>query len=190
MLAVLGVVVAIGVNAVGNRSHPVGVPDVGGQTQQDAIATLQSHGFKIRGPVQQPDPSVPIGYVISTDPGPDTALAGGDEITVTGVVRTRPASGAELCEPARQRLRRRLADAGFDQPKPMPASATTPQNLVVATDPPAGQISAVTNAITIHVSSGPEARRVPDVSGQSVAQATANLKAAGFQIILDRTCGQ
>jgi eukaryotic-like serine/threonine-protein kinase len=185
VLAVLGVVVAIGVNAVGNRSDPVGVPDVSGQTQQDAIATLQSHGFKIRGPVQRPDSAVPIGYVISTDPGPDTALAGGDEITVTvssGPDQRRVPNCANL--PVDDCVRR-LADAGFDHPKPLPtASATTPQNLVTATDPPAGQISAVTNTVTIHVSSGPEARRVPDVSGQTVAQATANLKTAGFQIIL------
>jgi serine/threonine-protein kinase len=45
-------------------------------------------------------------------------------------------------------------------------------------------MSVVTNDITIQVSTGPEARRVPDVSGQTVDQATTNLKTAGFQIIL------
>jgi eukaryotic-like serine/threonine-protein kinase len=186
VLAVLAVVLTIAVNAIGNRSSAVRVPDVHGQMQQDAIATLQSLGFKIRGPVQKSDPSVPMGQVIDTQPGAHTALAGGDEITIN------VSSGPDQREvPVCSRLTvndcvRRLADAGFDHPKPSPtASATVPQNLVIATVPAAGQMSVVTNDITIQVSTGPEARRVPDVSGQTVDQATANLKTAGFQIILN-----
>jgi serine/threonine protein kinase len=185
VLAVLTVVITVAVNALGNRSGAVRVPDVHGHSQQDAIATLQSLGFKIRGPVQKSDPLVPVGQVIDTDPGAHTALAGGDEITIN------VSSGPDQREvPVCSRLTvndcvRRLADAGFDHPKPSPiASGTVPPNLVIATVPAAGQISAVTNDITIQVSTGPESQRVPDVSGQTVDQATANLKTAGFQIIL------
>jgi beta-lactam-binding protein with PASTA domain len=94
------------------------VPDVHGQTQQAAIATLQSLGFKIRGPIQKSDPSVPPGHVIDTDPGAHTALAGGDEITVD------VSSGPEQHEvPNCSRLSlddcvRRLAAAGFSHSKP------------------------------------------------------------------------
>jgi serine/threonine-protein kinase len=185
VLAVLAVVLTVVINAIGNRSGAVRVPDVHGKMQQDAISTLQSLGFKIRGPIQKSDPAVPEGQVIDTDPGAHTALAGGDEITIN------VSSGPDQRKvPACSRLSvndcvRRLADAGFDHPKPSPtASATVPQNVVIATVPAAGQMSAVTNDITIQVSTGPEARRVPDVSGQSVDQATANLKAAGFPTIL------
>jgi len=186
VFAVLAIVLTVAINAIGNRSGAVRVPDVHGHTQQDAIATLQSLGFKIRGPVQKSDPAVPVGQVIDTDPGAHTALAGGDQITIN------VSSGPEQREvPACSRLSvndcvRRLADAGFDHPKPSPiASATVPQNVVIATVPAAGQMSVVTNDITIQVSTGPEARRVPDVSGQTVDQAATNLKAAGFQIILN-----
>jgi beta-lactam-binding protein with PASTA domain/predicted Ser/Thr protein kinase len=186
VLAVLTVVIPVAVNAFGTRGHAVRVPDVHGQMQQDAIATLQGLGFKIRGPVQESDPLVPVGQVIDTDPGAHTALAGGDEITIN------VSSGPDQRQvPICSNLTvndcvRRLADAGFDHPKPSPtSSATVPQNLVIATVPAAGQISAVTNDITIQVSTGPETRRVPDVSRQTVDQATANLKTAGFQIILN-----
>jgi eukaryotic-like serine/threonine-protein kinase len=186
VLAVLGVVVTVAVNAFGNRRPAVRVPDVHGQVQQDAIATLENLGFKIRGPVQESDPTLPAGRVINTDPGANTALAGGDEITIN------VSSGPDQREvPTCSNLTvndcvRRLADAGFNHPKQSPtASATVPESLVIATVPAAGQVSAVTNDITIQVSTGPETRRVPDVSGQSVDQATTNLKTAGFQIILN-----
>ena len=186
VLAVLTVVVTVAVNAFGNRAHAVRVPDVHGQAQQDAIATLQNLGFKIGGPVQKSDTTVPVGRVINTDPGADTTLGGGDEITIN------VSSGPNQREvPICSNLTvndcvRRLADAGFDHPKQSPtASATVPENLVIATIPAAGQISAVTNDITIQVSTGPETRRVPDVSRQTVDQATTNLKTAGFQIILN-----
>jgi eukaryotic-like serine/threonine-protein kinase len=188
MLAVLTVVITVTIKAVGTRSHAVRVPDVDGQVQQDAVATLQNLGFKIRGPVPRPDPVVPVGHVIDTVPGAHTALAGGDEITVN--VSSGPAPPEQHAVPGCSNLTladcvRRLADVGFTRPKPLPASsAVVPQNVVIATDPAAGQISAVNNTITVVVSTGPEARRVPDVSGQTVAQATTNLRTAGFSIIL------
>ncbi|MDT5317015.1 MAG: eukaryotic-like serine/threonine-protein kinase [Mycobacterium sp.] len=185
VLAVLAVVITVAVNALGTREHAVPVPDVHGQTQQAAIATLQSLGFKSRGPIQKSDPSVPPGHVIDTDPGAHTALAGGDEITVD------VSSGPEQHEvPNCSRLSlddcvRRLAAAGFSHSKPSStASATIPQNLVIATIPAAGQISEITNDVTIQLSTGPDAHRVPDVVGQTADRAAANLKTAGFQVVL------
>jgi serine/threonine-protein kinase len=185
VLVVLSTVVAVAVTAVGNRSHPVRVPDVHGQQLQDAIATLQNLGFKIRGPLQKPDPALPPGQVIGTDPGANTALAGGDEITIN------VSSGPEQREvPACSNVTvsdciRRLAAAGFPHSKQSPtASATVPEGTVVATVPAAGQRSSLANQITVQVSTGPETRRVPDVSKQTADQATANLRRAGFSIIL------
>jgi eukaryotic-like serine/threonine-protein kinase len=184
-LTVLTVVLTVAINVFGDGSHAVRVPDVHGQAQQDAVAALQNLGFKIRGPVQKSDATVPVGQVISTDPGANTALAGGDEITIN------VSSGPEQRQvPICSNLSvndcvRRLADAGFGHPKQSrTASPTVPQNLVIATVPAAGQLTPVTNDITMQVSTGPETQRVPDVSGQTVDQATTNLKTTGFQIIL------
>ena len=184
-LVVVTMVAIAAVNAFGNRSHPVRVPDVHGQEPQDAIATLQNLGFKIRGPMQAPDAEVPLGHVIDTDPGANTALAGGDEVTIN--VSSGP---DQRTVPSCRSLTlndcvRKLADGGFAHPKPTPTSSTTvPDGFVIETSPAAGQKSIVTNDITIHVSTGPETRRVPDVVGQTVDQASTNLRTAGFQIIL------
>jgi serine/threonine protein kinase/beta-lactam-binding protein with PASTA domain len=185
VLTILTVVTAISVIAMGSGGQTVRVPDVHGQMQQDALATLQGLGFKIRGPVLKPDPVLPQGQVIDTDPGANAALAGGDEITV--VVSSGPDQRAiPFC--ANLILAdcvRALVDAGFRHPRPSPTSSATVSNgVVIATVPSAGQLTPLSNDVTIEVSSGPEARRVPDVSGQAVDQATTNLKAAGFQVIL------
>jgi beta-lactam-binding protein with PASTA domain len=51
---------------------------------------------------------------------------------------------------------------------------------VVGTNPPANQISAVTNEIVIAVGSGPESKPVPDVKGQRTDSAQQVLTASGF----------
>ena len=188
LAAILTAVATVAIKAHDGRNQAVRVPDVHGQAQQDAVATLQNLGFKIRGPVPRPDPSVPVGHVIGTVPGAHIALAGGDEITVT--VSSGPAPPEQRAVPVCSNLTitdcvRRLAEGGFTRSKPLPIpSATVLPHVVISTDPGSGQISAVTNTITVVVSTGPETRRVPDVSGQALAQATMNLKTAGFPIAL------
>jgi beta-lactam-binding protein with PASTA domain len=51
---------------------------------------------------------------------------------------------------------------------------------VVATNPPANQLSAITNEITIVVGSGPESGIVPDCTGQTVEVCKQILAASGF----------
>ena len=162
------------------------VPELRGQDLQHAVATLQNLGFKIRGPIEKADTAVPLGQVIDTDPGADTALAGGDEITInvsSGPERRRVPDcsnvTADTCV-------RRLADAGFDHPKPSTIpSSRVPEKMVVATIPAAGQLAVVTGEVTIEISTGPETRRVPDLTGgQTVDQVTTNLKIAGFPVVV------
>jgi beta-lactam-binding protein with PASTA domain len=185
VLAVLTVAVTFAINAVGNRRHPVRVPDVQGQTQQDAIATLQNLGFEIRGPIPKPDASEPVGRVIDTEPGADTALAGGDQITINVSSGPEQRKLPNCVKLTVNDCVRALSGAGFDHSKLWPTdSATVPPNVVIATVPAAGQLAAVASDIAVQVSTGPETRRVPDVSGQTFDQATSNLKAAGFSIIL------
>lgn len=184
-LVALAVVAVVAVNAVGNRSNPVRVPDVHGQQPRDAIAALQNLGFKIRGPIQKPSGTVPLGQVIGTDPGAATALAGGDEVTVNVSSGPEQRTVPTCSNLSVDDCARKLSDAGFEQSKRLPTSSqTVPQNQVIATIPAAGQSAAVSTNVAIEVSTGPEARRVPDVVRQTVEQASTNLRRAGFQIVL------
>ncbi len=180
VLAVLTVVVTVAINMFGGETRDVQVPDVSGQVSADAIAELQNRGFKTRTQ-QQPDSTVPPDHVISTEPGANSSVAAGDEITInvsTGpeqreVPDVRSLSYADAVE--------RLTDAGFEKFKSS-TSPSTPEmkDKVLGTNPPANQTSAITNEITIVLGSGPESRTVPEVQGQSPDSARQILSAAGF----------
>ena len=149
MLAVLTVVVTLAINLFGGSPRDVQVPDVRGQASADAIAALQNRGFKTRTQ-QKPDSDVPPDHVIDTDPGANTSVAAGDEITInisTGpeqreIPDVRNLSYAEAVQ--------KLTAAGFEKFKPS-SSPSTPElkDRVVGTNPPANQTSAITNEITI-----------------------------------------
>src|SRR3984893_16088119 len=73
LLAVLTIVVVIGINAFGGSTRAVQVPDVRGQARDDAVASLQNKGFKIRTQ-QKPDSSIPPDHVIGTEPGANASV--------------------------------------------------------------------------------------------------------------------
>jgi serine/threonine-protein kinase len=61
-------------------------------------------------------------------------------------------------------------------------SDSRPAGQVDATVPPAGGAAAKGAKVTVNVSKGPDLVAVPNVSGQSVEQATATLASAGLQV--------
>jgi serine/threonine protein kinase/beta-lactam-binding protein with PASTA domain len=185
VLAVLAVVFIIGMKALPGDGRPVRVPDVRGQSEQDAITTLQDLGFEIRGPLRRADPSIAEGHVIDTDPQAHTTLAGGDMVTIDISSGPAPRQIPNCSNLNIGDCLHILSDLGFTHTEQMLVpSATVPHHLVMATLPPAGQLAVLATDVTVDVSSGPETRRIPDVSGQNVDQATADLGSAGFQTIL------
>jgi serine/threonine-protein kinase len=75
----------------------------------------------------------------------------------------------------------KLQAAGFGRFKQVPTASTPEQkDKVIGTLPPANQLSAVTNEITIAVGSGPNTKAVPDVKGLSPDQAQQVLTGSGF----------
>ncbi|MEJ6537109.1 MAG: Stk1 family PASTA domain-containing Ser/Thr kinase [Mycobacterium sp.] len=187
ILAILTVVVTLAINMVGGKPRELQVPDVRGQVSADAIATLQNKGFTIRTQ-QKPDNTVPPDHVIKTDPSGNTSVDAGDEILIS--VSTGPeqrevpdVSGLSYADAVKK-----LTAAGFGKFKQADGpSAPEQKDKVLNTVPPANQTSAITNEITILVGSGPEAREIPDVVGQTADLATRNLNMLGFPTILTAT---
>jgi serine/threonine-protein kinase len=181
VLAILTVVVTIGINMVSGSPRDVQIPDVRGQSKDDAIATLQNKGFKIR---TQPtsDNAVPPEKAVSTDPAANSLAAAGDEITIN--VSSGPpqrevpdcSNGISYAECVKK-----LQDAGFSKFKQVPGTSTPEQrDKVVQTIPPANQTAAITNEVTVVIGSGPETALVPDVKDQSVDVAKQILTEARF----------
>ena len=180
VLAVLTVVVTIAINMIGGGSRDVQVPDVRGQSSDDAVVALQNAGFKTRTE-QTPDSKVPPGDVIDTEPAANTSVDAGDEITINVSTGPEQREIPDVSSLSYAEAVKKLSDAGFGRFKQSP-SPSTPElkDRVVGTLPPANQTSAITNEIAIVVGTGPESRPVPDVKAQSVESAQQVLNASGF----------
>ena len=184
VLSVLTVVVALVINMSGSKPRPVQVPDVRGRASADAIAELQNKGFQIRTQ-QKPDNSVPPDHVISTEPISDATAAAGDAITINVSTGPEQREVPDVANQSYAEAVKRLTAAGFGKFKQTEATSTRDQkDKVLSTVPPANQTSAITNEITIVVGSGPATRDLPDVTGQTVDQATKNLNTLGFPTVL------
>ncbi|ORA36256.1 Stk1 family PASTA domain-containing Ser/Thr kinase [Mycobacterium aquaticum] len=180
VLAVLTVVVTVAINMIGDRPRDVQVPDVTGQTADDAVAALQNRGFRTHID-RQPDNTVPPEKVINTDPAANAQASAGDDVAIVVSTGPQQALVPDVTGLSPAQARDKLKKAGFTKTKETPTASTPEQkDKVIATVPPANQTAAITNEITIAVGSGPGSKLVPDCAGQSAEVCKQILTAAGF----------
>ncbi|KQY04265.1 serine/threonine protein kinase [Mycobacterium sp. Root135] len=182
VLAVLALVVTVAVNVfVGDRQR---IPDLHGQGQADAQVSLQNLGFKT---IVNPESSSTVqrGLVISTEPGADATARADDTIAInvsSGPEQRQVPDVAGLSPVA---ATNRLKEKGFgDVGRTEAANPTVPKGAVYGTTPAVGTTAAVTDEITILISTGPGSVSLPDMVGQPFEAAKANLGIAGFTKIL------
>jgi serine/threonine-protein kinase len=184
VLAVLTVVVTMAINMFGGNTREVQVPNVERQELNDAIAALQNAGFKTRED-EKPDSEIPVGQVIGTDPAAGTSVSAGEEITIN--VSTGPAQKEipDCKGRTYEQCTELLKDAGFENvQKALNASAPQQKDTVLATNPQANQLTAITNVITVIVGSGPDSKVVPDCVGLTVDDCRTILNQSGFQTLV------
>jgi serine/threonine-protein kinase len=163
------------------KSGEVTVPDVTGQTQAAATSTLRREGLSPVVSVSA-NAHVASGLVIGTTPPRGTSVHKGARVSVF------VSSGAEsvavpnvVHKPSAQALKI-LSQKGLQPTAQNEPSETVGTGLVVSTDPTAGVSVQVGSPVTVLVSSGPREARVPEVSGETQANATASLSAAGLKV--------
>lgn len=187
ILAILTVVVTLAINMSGGKPRAVQIPDVAGQLSADAVAALQTKGFKVRTQ-QKPDNAVPPDHVIKTDPAGNTSVNAGDEILISVSTGPEQREVPDVAAMSYAEAVKKLTAAGFGKFKQAEAPSTPEQrDQVLSTVPSANATSAITNEITIVVGTGPRTREIPDVGGQTAELATKNLNTLGFPTILTAT---
>jgi serine/threonine-protein kinase len=162
-----------------------GMPAVLGEPQATAVQTLEHDGFVVNLK-QDFSPSVPKGAVISTDPGPGARVRKNTDVTVDvskGAQRpTVPALAGKSVDAAKAALQQAGLTVGNQLQQGDP---TVPAGSVIGSSPGAGSQVAPNTSVDLLVSTGPQPVDLPDVTGESVDQATADLQAKGFQVKLD-----
>jgi eukaryotic-like serine/threonine-protein kinase len=157
-----------------SSSKTVTVPEVVGQSEQAAGATLRRAGLN-PDPSLAPSSTVPIGLVISQAPVAGSDVEKGAHVTI--VVSGGPASAALISVDGltAAKAEAALSKAGFKPAQKAQASTTVKSGIVIATEPSAGTELQVGSAVTLLVSSGPAPVEVPDLTGQSRTAAEATL---------------
>ncbi len=162
----------------------VTVPDVVGQPEADANATITGAGL-VAATTEAADETVPAGNVISQDPAAG-ATADADS-TVNIVVSTGPDAPATV--PVPDVAGQQAADAqvaleaeGFTVVTTEQPSMDVEAGLVIETNPAAGTEVAPGTEVMIIVSSGAEDVVVPDFTGMSTEDATTAAEDAGLMI--------
>ena len=163
--------------------EPLAIENVAGLAAADATAKLQAQGFVVTSSLANDD-AVAQGNVIRTEPAAgqlakpgstvNIVVSGGpNQVTVPATAGKSPAEATALL---------RGDPYGFDVDVQQQASATVPAGTVIGTNPQASAAIAKGSTITLIVSSGPEQVTVPDVEGQTEADARAAVGGVGLQV--------
>ena len=161
---------------------PVTVPDVRNKPLTEAQSILTQAGL-LFATTQQSSPTVPAETVIDQTPAANTKAAANSTVNLivsSGLAQVQipDESGHDPTVASND-----LGNLGLLVSKTVQeASGTIASGQVTRTDPSAGSLVAKGSSVVLYVSSGPAQVTVPKVTGQKLAQASANLTAAGFQV--------
>jgi serine/threonine-protein kinase len=160
----------------------VKVPDVTGQTLDDAQSQLRDAGLNYKVLPETSD-TVDAGKVTRTDPpggsqvqkGDDVKLyvsTGKQQVTIPDVSGQDPVTAANT-----------LGAKDIGTETVYQASDTVESGKVIGTNPPAGTSVPKSSKVQLIISSGQEQIRVPNVVGLSRTDATTELQNAGFTVV-------
>ncbi|WP_327595366.1 Stk1 family PASTA domain-containing Ser/Thr kinase [Streptomyces chartreusis] len=164
----------------------VKVPDIEGYPLAKARTELKESGLQPGMVKREFNDDVTRGSVLSADPGTGTEVRSGSAIKLI-VSKGSPVDIPDVTGEDPADARAELEEAGL---KVKIASARVNSEFdagqVAQQSPAEGKQAAEGDTVTLTLSKGPEMIEVPDVVGDNVDDATAELKAAGFEVDEDR----
>lgn len=156
------------------------VPDVGGQTSEDATQALEEAGFEVEEETGESSESYE-GYVTEQDPRGGRNVEVGSTVTITVGGGPESVEVPDLYNRTVEEARRALEAADLSLgSQTRETSSQVPAGQIVSQNPSAGSNAESGSSVDVTVSSGPNQIRVPDVVGYGAADAAATLWNAGF----------
>jgi beta-lactam-binding protein with PASTA domain len=156
-------------------------PSLLDQTQESVAAFAEEEGFEV-DLVDGYSESVPIGGIVSQDPGVGDRIRRGSTITVVisqGPERYQVPNLAGMTE---DKAREELAKFDAEVEVEREYSADYEANQVTRSDPPAGEEVKAGTPVTLYVSDGFPPLTVPDVVGQTEDAAETALETEGLVV--------
>lgn len=185
LAALVAVLLALGVGAgvwYINSGQFTRVPALIGKTEKDARQELKSAGLDVKKVRYDFSETVQRGTVIKTDPGTNERIRGNGSVTVfvsrgPEIVRVPDVKGKPLAQAESELEKAGLAPGVVTKE----FSEEIEQGAVISTDPASGTRRSPDSAVAVVVSRGAPID-VPDVTGESVDDATSRLTGAGFKV--------
>ena len=164
------------------RAGSVMVPPIQGLLYDAAVAQATAVGLTIEITEERVDPTTPIGQIISQDPAATVLLPTGSPIRVVvskgGPSVAIPNVEGQATDAAQQVLIG--APFLFNVTLAEEQSTSVTKGRVIRTEPPIGTSVASGSSVTVVISGGGNQSTVPDVTGQSEADAKTLLNNAGL----------
>lgn len=154
----------------------VQVPELVDVPRNDAIRELEGLGFSV-SVMEEPNPDIKRGNVISTNPAAGSELKRGTQITLTVSSGKEMTDVPDVTNLTTEEAVEELKNAGLELNPSVrrETSDNIPEGVILAQQPAGGTQIAKGSRITITVSSGPRMVQVPSLVGLNVEQATATL---------------
>jgi beta-lactam-binding protein with PASTA domain/predicted Ser/Thr protein kinase len=159
------------------------VPDVVGETRDDAVAALARAGFEAK--VRPVFSGEPDGTVTAQLPLPGEEHEVGTRVTINVSQGARPLTIPSVVGQPYESAESALQGAGFKVAR-QNVDSDEPAGTVVDQQPPGGGTAPQGTTITLSVSRGPTQSQVPNVEGAAEADAVQTLEAAGFEVNVQR----
>ncbi|NBW91782.1 MAG: Stk1 family PASTA domain-containing Ser/Thr kinase, partial [Actinobacteria bacterium] len=164
------------------RAGSMMVPPIQGLLYDAAVAQATAVGLTIEITEERVDPTTPIGQIISQDPAATVLLPPGSPIRVVvskgGPSVAIPNVEGQASDAAQQVLIG--APFLFSVTLAEEQSTSVPKGRVIRTEPPIRTSVASGSSVTVVISGGGNQSTVPDVTGQSEADAKTLLNNAGL----------
>ncbi|MGH2674386.1 MAG: Stk1 family PASTA domain-containing Ser/Thr kinase [Actinomycetota bacterium] len=161
----------------------VPVPNVVGETEEDAVDTLQRAGFRVQTDREFND-DVQRGRVIEQDPPADERVEEGSEVTIVVSQGPPPEAVPEVVGETQEAAEEILVDAGFVVGNVTPQESDEDEGIVLEQDPQAGDEARPGSAVDLVVSSGPATVAVPEVICQDLGSAQEEVEGEGLDFVV------
>ncbi|UDY34245.1 Stk1 family PASTA domain-containing Ser/Thr kinase [Dermatobacter hominis] len=162
-------------------SDTVEVPATIGLTRTEAEKLLEEQGFEVQV-TEEPNATVEAGRVISQDPAAQTEVDKGSTVKLvvsSGVEQVEVPDVVGRTQPEAQFI---LTQEGFKFTVTEVENEDAASGTVLSQDPPAGEQRQRDSVVNLEVAKAPGEETIPDVAGQTLQAAQAQLQAAGFRV--------
>ncbi len=164
---------------VSTGKKTVTVPDVVGMQLSDAASALTRAGLTPKS-VGVPSDK-PSNTVTGQDPRAGTSLVEGATVRINFSTGPKPVAVPPVVGLDYSTALQQLQAAGFAVAR-TDVESTQPAGVVVSQVPSGSSTAAKGSTVNLSVSNGPQTTPLPDVTGQTQADAKATLTAAGFKV--------